>query len=103
MLVIFTTIHSIDEAENLAKQIIEAKLAACVQILPPIKSYYFWEGKVRNDPEYLLLVKTIEEKYAELEAFINKNHSYDVPEIVAVSSEKVSQKYLAWINEFLQK
>lgn len=102
MLTIFTTTPNIEEAEDLAKQIVEAKLAACVQILPPIKSYYFWEGKVQNDLEYLLLIKTIEEKYAALETFINNNHSYDVPEIVAVSSEKISQKYLSWINEYLK-
>lgn len=103
MLIVFTTTPNIKEAEDLAKQIVETKLAACVQVLPPIKSYYFWEGKVRNDSEYLLLIKTIEEKYAALKAFINENHSYDVPEIVAVSAENVSEKYLSWMNEFLQK
>lgn len=103
MLVIFTTTPNIAEAENLAKKIIEAKLAACVQILPQMKSFYFWKDEVRNDSEYLLLIKTLPEQYDELEKFIQANHSYEVPEIVALSAEKVSESYLNWMKEYLQE
>ncbi len=102
MLIVFVTTPNSEEAEDLAKKIIEAKLAACVQILPEMRSFYFWEGKVQNDSEHLLLIKTLEEKYAELEKFIKENHSYDVPEIAALSSEKVSDDYLKWIKDYLK-
>ncbi len=102
MLIIFTTAPNISEAEDLARKIIKAKLAACVQILPEMKSFYFWEGEVQSDSEHLLLVKTLESKFTDLEKFIKENHSYDVPEIVAVSSEKVSDEYLNWIKKYLK-
>lgn len=101
MLIVFTTTPNSEEAETLARKIVEAKLAACVQVLPEMKSFYFWENEVRKDSENLLLIKTSEEKYDELENFIKANHSYDVPEIVAVSSEKVSEDYLNWMRDYL--
>ncbi len=76
-------------------------LQACVQILPQMRSIYYWEGKVQNEPEYLLLIKTLDEKFAELESFIRSNHSYEVPEITAINTDKVSEPYLIWINKYL--
>ncbi len=101
MLIVLNTTPNIEEAENLAQKIIEAKLAACVQILPPMKSFYFWEGAIQKDTEHLLLIKTLAEKFADLEEFIKENHSYDVPEIVALPAEKVSQNYLHWIRNYV--
>ncbi len=102
MLIVLTTTPNIKEAEILAEKIVRAKLAACVQILPQIKSFYFWEGEIQKDSENLLLIKTLPEKFAELEKFIKENHSYDVPEIVALSAEKVSPNYLEWIEDYLR-
>jgi periplasmic divalent cation tolerance protein len=93
-----TTTPDKAEAEKLAGSIIEDKLAACVQILPQMTSVYFWEGKVQNETEHLLLIKTVEEKFDELSDFIQKNHSYDVPEIVAIEAERVSEEYLLWVR-----
>ena len=101
MLIVSTTTSDIKEAETLAEKIVRAKLAACVQILPQIKSFYFWEGEIQKDSENLLLIKTLPEKFAELEKFIKENHSYDVPEIVALSAEKVSQNYLDWTRNYV--
>lgn len=101
MLIVLTTVPNVAEAETLAGKIIEAKLAACVQILPQMKSVYFWEGAVQTDAENLLLIKTLPEKYAELEKFIQSNHIYDVPEIVALAPEKVSAAYLSWLKDYL--
>ena len=101
MLIVFTTAPDETEAAALAAKIIEEKLAACVQILPPMKSFYFWKGGVQNDAENLLLIKTLEENFTDLEKFIKQNHSYDVPEIAAVSAEKVSAEYLTWMKDFL--
>ncbi len=101
MLIVLTTTSDIREAETLAEKIVRAKLAACVQILPQIKSFYFWEGEIQKDSENLLLIKTLPEKFEELEKFIQANHSYSVPEIVALQSSAVSENYLNWIKNYL--
>lgn len=101
MLIVFTTSPNTEEAENLAQKIVESKLAACVQILPQMRSFYIWKGKVQNEAEHLLLIKTLPEKYTELEKFIKTNHSYEVPEIIALKAEKVSESYLNWMKENL--
>jgi len=101
MLVVLTTTPNEEEATRLAHSIVEAKLAACVQILPQMTSVYFWEGKVQSEPEHLLLIKTLEEKFDALSEFIRKNHSYDVPEIVALRAEDVSAGYLEWMADYL--
>ena len=101
MLVVLTTTPNTDEAERLAHLIVEDKLAACVQILPKMTSVYYWEGKVQTEPEHLLVIKTLEEKFDELSEFIRTNHTYDVPEIVAISAEKVSEDYLKWMHDYI--
>src|SRR5688500_4262984 len=100
MLIVLTTVSNSDEASRLANSIVESRLAACVQILPQMTSVYFWEGKVQSEPEHLLLIKTLEERFDELSEFIKKNHSYDVPEIVAMADNRVSDDYLTWIRGF---
>ncbi len=102
VLVVLTTVSSNEEAEALARQIVGEKLAACVQILPKMTSVYFWEGEVRSEAEHLLLIKTLPEKFDALEAFIKANHSYNVPEIVAVQSERVLDEYFDWMKESLR-
>jgi periplasmic divalent cation tolerance protein len=102
MLIVLTTTPNEEDAESLARKIIEARLAACVQVLPQMKSFYFWENAVQTDSENLLLIKTMPEKYDELEKFIQTNHSYDVPEIVAVQAEKVSDNYFKWLKDYLK-
>lgn len=99
MLVVLTTTPNADEAQGLARKIVEEQLAACVQILPKMTSVYFWEGKIQIEPEHLLLIKTMDEKFDELSEFIRANHSYDVPEIVAIAADKVSDDYLNWMRE----
>jgi periplasmic divalent cation tolerance protein len=101
MLVVLTTAPNTEEAENLARKIVEARLAACVQVLPQMKSFYFWEGAIQLDAEHLLLIKTLPEKFDELRDFIQSNHSYSVPEIVALAAEKVSDSYFKWLKAYL--
>ena len=103
MLIVMTTVQSLNDAGTLAEAIVESKLAACVQILPPMTSVYVWEGKVNRESEHLLLIKTLEEKYDELAALITETHSYDVPEIVAINAEKVSSPYLKWMSSVLEE
>lgn len=101
MLIVFTTTPSGEEAELLAKKLVEANLTACVQILRQMTSVYVWEGKLQKENEHLLLIKTLPEKWDELHAFITAHHSYDVPEIVAVDAEKVSEPYQTWLTKVL--
>jgi periplasmic divalent cation tolerance protein len=101
VLIVLTTTPSGEEAASLAEKIIDARLAACVQVLPEMTSFYVWEGKTQREPEHLLLIKTLGSKYDELERFIIANHSYSVPEIVAVNAERASKGYLSWMKELL--
>ncbi len=97
MLIVFTTCSNSLEANALAQKIIDARLAACVQILPKMTSVYFWEGEVQTEPEHLLLIKTLSEKWDELEKFITGEHSYSVPEVVAVEADRISGPYAEWL------
>lgn len=101
MLIVLTTTSTAGEAESLAEKIVEAKLAACVQILPQLTSVYFWENAVRNNPESLMLIKTLDSKFEALSEFIRTNHTYDIPEIVAINAEKISESYLKWMSTSL--
>ncbi len=103
MYVVLTTTPTSEEAETLAQKIIEAKLAACVQVLPQIISFYFWENEVKKDSEQLLFIKTLPEEFDQLKDFIQKNHSYDVPEIVALRAEKAAKNYLSWMKDYIEK
>ena len=99
MLIVFTTTSSQAEAEALARGIVAEKLAGCVQILPQITSVYEWEGSVNTEPEHLLLIKTLPEKWEGLRNYISENHSYSVPEIAAISASAVSNPYLNWLYD----
>ena len=96
--IVFMTAPKREEAERLAEIIINERLAACVQILPEITSFYHWQGKIERDSEVLILAKTTIDKFPEMEKVVSENHSYEVPEIVAVPSEAVSAPYLAWLH-----
>ena len=95
--IVITTTSSDEEAERIARAVIEAKLAACVQI-QAITSLYRWKGDVARDPEKLLFCKTTEERYAALRDKILALHSYETPEIVRVPIDAGLDRYLAWIE-----
>lgn len=101
MLIVITTTPTPEEGERLAERIVAERLAACVQILPKMRSVYFWKGEVVSEAEHLLLIKTGEEKYGDLEQFLLANHSYEVPEIVALRAEHISEAYAKWLGDYL--
>lgn len=103
VLVVLTTVAESEEAESLARKIIEAKLAVCVQILPPMQSVYFWENAVQTDLEHLLLIKTLADKFDELKSFIQTNHKYETPEIIAIKAAAVAENYLGWMKNYLEE
>ena len=96
-IVVFITASNRDEARLLAETLVTNRLAACVQILPEIESIYRWQGKIERQPEVLLIGKTTRRKFSELEAEVRRIHSYDTPEIVAVSIAEASSPYLDWL------
>lgn len=96
--VVTTTIGSDEAADSLAKGIVEARLGACVQIVP-IRSVYRWEGEVRVDAEWQCIVKTSATRVDELVAHIKANHTYDVPEVVVTPVIGGNDDYLAWVSE----
>jgi len=95
---LLTTTASRDEAQTIAKLLIDEKLAACVQLLP-IESFYVWQGKTQNEAEILLLVKTRSALFDAAVARIKQVHSYSVPEIVAMPFTAGFAGYLNWIDE----
>jgi len=100
-IIVLTTIGTAEAARKLAQQIVETKLAACANIIPQIESWYWWEGKVEQGNELLLLLKTTSDRYAQLERHIKQNHPYDLPEIVILPIEGGNADYLNWIRDSL--
>ena len=100
-LVVLMTTNNHDEAEKIAEILIEKRLAACVQILPHMTSIYHWQGNIEKGAEFLMLAKTLSANFAELEKTVRENHSYTVPEIVAIKAENVSAPYFNWLKENL--
>lgn len=98
-IIVLITAPTREEAERLAEILVEQKLAACVQILPEIVSFYRWQNAIQKDAEVLILAKTTNENFAALEKTVRENHSYEVPEIIAVHAAKVSQPYFDWLLE----
>jgi periplasmic divalent cation tolerance protein len=94
---VMTTVDSEQEAEQLAAGVVEARLAACAQVIGPITSTYRWRGKVERASEWLCLIKTGAAGYDALEAHLLERHSYDTPEITATPIERGGAAYLAWI------
>ncbi|MBV9856098.1 MAG: divalent-cation tolerance protein CutA [Streptosporangiaceae bacterium] len=93
-----TTTDSSEEADRLAHSITDAHLAACVQIVGPIRSVYWWQGKQEVAQEWQLLIKTTTDRLSDLEQHIKANHSYETPEIIATPIRWGSQEYLDWIS-----
>ena len=96
-LLVLTNLPDRAAAERLADALITEQLAACVNILAPCRSVYRWKGAVQHDEEHPMLIKTTEERYAELEQAIRTRHPYELPEIVAVRIERGLAAYLDWL------
>jgi periplasmic divalent cation tolerance protein len=99
LVVILCTVPDEATAEKLAKGLVDERLAACVNAIPGVKSFYRWQGKIEADAEVQLVIKTRSERFDELAAWISANHPYEVPEIVAIPANRVSEAYFAWAVE----
>lgn len=98
-IVLFVTTPDFDGAKKIAKRLVEEKLAACVNIIPKLQSVYRWKGEVEEADEAMLFIKTTQAQFSKLEAWIQKHHSYTVPEIIALPIMEGSRNYLDWLKE----
>ncbi|MCU1271288.1 MAG: divalent-cation tolerance protein CutA [Acidobacteriaceae bacterium] len=96
---VLTTAGNEMEAQKIAHELVERRLAACVNIVPRIQSVYRWEGKVETAEEYLLVIKTTKARSVEVQGAIRELHSYALPEYVVISMEGGSAEYLKWIED----
>lgn len=95
---VFVTIPR-DKAQELARLIVENRLAACVNIVPQIESFYWWEGKVQSDDEALLIIKTTTARFDALQTFVLDHHPYDLPEVIALPVDAGLDAYLKWVEK----
>ncbi len=100
-IVVFCTCSSSDEARRIAGQLIAQRLAACVNLLPPVRSVYHWKGAVEESEEILMIIKSARPLFGQLRAAIARLHSYELPEIVAIPIVDGSESYLAWMDREL--
>ena len=99
---VFTTTEEKNDAERIAKALVEKRVAACVQIIGPITSTYHWKGKLETAQEWLCLIKTRRDLYDEVEGLIKEIHPYETPEIIAVPFVAGSREYLEWLRNELK-
>lgn len=95
---VLTTVDSLESAAALGHSIVEARFAACVQVAGPVRSLYWWNGKVDDTQEWQLFIKTTSDRLLELERHIKANHSYGTPEIIATPILWGSDEYLRWVS-----
>jgi uncharacterized protein involved in tolerance to divalent cations len=96
-----TTFPDLELANSIAKTLVKEKLAACVQVMPSMTSTYLWDGKLCQDSEHLVLIKTIASNYELVVARLRSLHPYEVPEIIALPAIAVEQNYLLWAKSIL--
>lgn len=95
--IVTTSLGTEDEAETLAAEIVEQRLAACVPV-QRVRSLYRWQDTLHREPEWVLHIKTLEARYAALESFILERHSYETPEIIRMPVAGGSAGYLSWVE-----
>jgi len=98
-IVVFVTCGSEKEALKIAHSLVEERLAACVNLVSPVRSIYRWEGKIWDEKEWILIIKTQKERFEELEKKVKSLHSYSVPEIIGLPIVEGSSSYLRWLLE----
>jgi len=101
-IVVLVTCGSEEEALKIAHSLVEERLAACVNLISPIRSIYRWEGKIWDEKEWMLIIKTQRQRFEELEGKVKSLHSYSVPEIIALPIVEGASSYLNWLREMTE-
>lgn len=99
---VLTTLENRDDAEKIARALVEKRIAACVQIMGPLTSFFQWQGKLDSAEEYLCVIKSRSDLFQEMETIIKSMHPYEVPEILATPITKGNKDYLSWLAETLE-
>lgn len=100
-IIVMTAFPNMEEAKTIASLLLEKKLVACAQVQSEMTSMYEWQGKLETSKEIALHLKSFERYYKQIEKTINEHHSYDVPEIIAIKIEQISEEYLSWMKSVL--
>ena len=96
MIIIKTSSDNFDVLEEICNQVIRKKLAACANIIPGCYSYFYWEGNIQKNQEYLVFIKTLKISEKKVYEIIKKYHNYDIPEILTLKAENIEQNYMKW-------
>jgi len=102
-IVVLVTASSLRESKKIAKHLVDARLAACVNITAPAQSIYRWQGKVAEDKEFLLVIKSSRELFEEIKATVSNLHTYTTPEIICLPIIDGSEDYLQWIGDSVKQ
>jgi periplasmic divalent cation tolerance protein len=97
-ILVLSTCGTVEEAEKIARDLVTQRLAACVNVIPGLHSFYQWKGALEDSAETLLLIKTTRELFGRLQSELTRLHSYEVPEIVALPVVDGAERYLDWID-----
>jgi periplasmic divalent cation tolerance protein len=97
-IVVLSTCATQEEAEKLARVLLDQRLAACVNVIPVVRSYYRWKGAIESADECLLVVKSSRELFDSISAVLEKEHSYEVPELLALPVVEGATNYLNWLG-----
>jgi len=98
-LVIISTAGSEREGWKIGRKLVESRLAACVNVIPKVRSFFYWEGKVRGEQEVILVIKTMQKQFGKIINEIKKIHTYEVPEIISLRVDGGEEKYLNWVKK----
>ena len=97
-IIVFSNCGSQEEARRVARALVDTRVCACVNIIPGIQSIYRWQGSIQEEAEWMLIIKTTRELFDRLSAELRKNHSYEIPEVIAIPIVEGNPDYLKWID-----
>ena len=102
-IIVFVTCGSEEEGVRISRALVEERMAACVNLISPVRSIYRWEGKIWDEKEWLLVVKTQQSRFRDVEAKVKSLHSYSVPEIISLPILEGSSSYLQWLEDMTRE